>query len=98
MVGANGAGTDETHRASGQQRAVDAGHRTHQQKVGIGQRSGIDSAAGQAADLAQAAEEGIDQGYVFVGNYSHDRLRQRDRHSTQSARSARTMLPVRPLS
>ncbi|MNF81590.1 hypothetical protein D3C84_638680 [compost metagenome] len=89
MVGANGAGADEAHRAASQQGAVDMGHRAHQEEVGIGQGGRVDGTAGQAADFAQATEEGIDQGYVFVGNYSHGRLRQRDRHSTQSARLAR---------
>ncbi|MCY1280604.1 hypothetical protein D9M70_293920 [compost metagenome] len=71
MVGADGAGADEAHRAALQQGAVDLGHRAHQQHLGIGQRGAVDATPRQAADIAEAGEEGFDQGNVFVGKNAH---------------------------
>ncbi|MNJ65306.1 hypothetical protein D3C77_613140 [compost metagenome] len=75
MIGADGAGADEAHRCAGEQFAIDAGHRAHQQHVGLLQRRPVDRAAGHAADAAEAGEEGIDQRNVFVGEDTHGRLR-----------------------
>ncbi|MNY19162.1 hypothetical protein D3C86_1525830 [compost metagenome] len=77
MIGADGAGADELHRRALQQRPVDAGHRAHQQHIGVGHGGAVDGAAGQAADLAEGGEEGIEQRDVFVGQQAHGSVRRK---------------------
>ncbi|MNN63830.1 hypothetical protein D3C81_1792360 [compost metagenome] len=72
MIGADGAGTDKTHLAAFQQRAVDAGHRTHQQHLGIADGGAVDAATRYAADIAVATEKGFDQGNVLIGKNTHE--------------------------
>ena len=74
MVGADGAGADEAHLAAFQQRAVDAGHRAHQQHLGVAQGGAVDGAAGVAMKGAETGKEFIEQGDVFVGDNLHEVL------------------------
>src|SRR3990167_1799067 len=71
MIGTNGTSADKLHWRAAQQRAINLSHRTHQQQVSIGDRSRIDTAAGQATNLAKTGKEFIKQGNVFVGDYLH---------------------------
>ena len=68
MVGADGAGADETYPTAFEQSAVHLRHRTHQQQVGITHIGRRDAAPGQAAEAAERSEELIEQGNVFVGD------------------------------
>jgi hypothetical protein len=89
MIGADGAGADETHAAAFQQRAVDAGHRAHQQEIGVAHIGRRDGPAGQPADAAEGGEELVEQGNVFVGDYMHGGLRGSGRHSMPARRQRR---------
>ncbi len=79
MIGADGAGADELHRRAFQERAVDVGHRAHQQHIGLLDRGAVDGTAGHAAYLAKPFEEGVEQRNIFVGNNQHGRLLSRTR-------------------
>src|SRR5690606_12922098 len=71
MVGAYGAGTDETYRRTRQHRRADPGHRTYQQHIGIPQGGLVDQSPGQAGEATELAEELVEQRYVFTGNDVH---------------------------
>ncbi|MNC24574.1 hypothetical protein D3C75_726300 [compost metagenome] len=74
MIGADGARTDKAHLAALEQRAIDVGHRTHQQHIGLLDRGTVDGATRHPADFTEAFKEGIEQGDIFVGNNQHGRL------------------------
>ncbi|MNL22800.1 hypothetical protein D3C87_1441600 [compost metagenome] len=74
MIGADGARTDKAHLAALEQRAIDVGHRTHQQHIGLLDRGTVDGATRYPADFTETFEEGIEQGDIFVGNNQHGRL------------------------
>ncbi|MNZ93992.1 hypothetical protein D3C78_1130890 [compost metagenome] len=74
MIGADGAGTDETHLTAFKQCLVDSGHRAHQKDVGVLHAGGVNGAPWIAADFAKACKEGIEQRNILVGNYQHGAL------------------------
>ncbi|MCY1172556.1 hypothetical protein D9M73_126920 [compost metagenome] len=74
MIGADGARTDKAHLAALEQRAIDVGHRAHQQHIGLLDRGTVDGATRHPADFTEAFKEGIEQGDIFVGNNQHGRL------------------------
>ncbi len=62
MIGADGARTDKAHLAALEQSAIDVGHRTHQQNIGLLDRGAVDGTTRYPADFAETLEEGIEQG------------------------------------
>ncbi|MCY1368782.1 hypothetical protein D9M69_557830 [compost metagenome] len=74
MIGADGARTDKAHLAALEQRAIDVGHRAHQQHIGLLDRGTVDGATRYPADFTEAFEGGIEQRDIFVGNNQHGRL------------------------
>ena len=77
VIGANGAGTDKTHLAAFEQRAVDVGHRAHQQHIGLFDGGSVDGTPWHPADFTETCKESIEQGDIFVGNNQHGRLLRR---------------------
>ena len=74
VIGADGAGADETHWRAFEQLAGDFGDRAHQQDVGLGHGSAVEGTAGVTTDVAETCEKGVKQWNVFVSNDAHGEL------------------------
>ena len=72
MIGADGCGADEFHRAACEQGGVDSSDGTRDQALAIAQVARLDIAAGLQGHSAQLRECVSDAGNILIGQYFHE--------------------------